>query len=40
MGVTQEEMKDIIRETGGQIHLGPLTSDEVKQDIANARLHI
>ena len=40
MGVSQEEMKDIIRETGGQIHLGPLTLDELKQDVANARLHI
>jgi predicted HTH domain antitoxin len=40
MGVSQEEMKDIIRETGGQIHLGPLTIDELKQDVANARLHI
>jgi predicted HTH domain antitoxin len=40
MGVSREEMKDIIRETGGQIHLGPLTIDELKQDVANARLHI
>ena len=40
MGVSQEEMKDIIRETGGQIHLGPLTIDELKHDVANARLHI
>ena len=39
MGVSQEEMKDIIRK-GGQIHLGPLTIDELKQDVANARLHI
>ena len=40
LGVSQEEMKYIIRETGGQIHLGPLTVDELKQDVANARLHI
>jgi predicted HTH domain antitoxin len=40
MGVSQEEMKDIIRETGGQINLGPLTIDELKHDVANARLHI
>ena len=40
MGVSQEEMKDIIRETGGQINLGPLTIEELKQDVANARLHI
>jgi predicted HTH domain antitoxin len=40
MGVSQEEMKDIIRESGGQIHLGPLTIDELKQDVANARFHI
>jgi predicted HTH domain antitoxin len=40
MGVSQEEMKDIIRETGEQIHLGPLTIDELKQDVTNARLHI
>ncbi|MGA2378524.1 MAG: UPF0175 family protein [Spirochaetia bacterium] len=40
MSVSQEEMKDIIPETGGQIHLGPLTIDELKQDITNALLHI
>ena len=39
LGVSQEEMKDILRETGAQIHLGPLTVDELKQDVANARLH-
>ncbi len=40
LGVSQEEMKDIVRETGAQIHLGPLTVDELKQDVANARLHL
>ena len=40
MGVSQEEMKEIILETGAQIYLGPLTVDEAKQDVANARLHI
>ena len=40
MGVFQEEMKEIILETGGQVHLGPLTTAELKQDVANARLHI
>ena len=39
MGVSQEEMKDIIRETGGQIHLGPQTMEELQQDIENARVH-
>jgi len=40
MGVSQEEMKEIVRETGAQVHLGPLTVDELKQDVENARLHI
>ena len=40
MGVCQEEMKDIIRETGVQIHLGPRAIDELKRDVANARVHI
>jgi len=40
MGVSHEEMKEFILETGGQVHLGPLTTDELKQDVANARLHI
>ncbi len=39
MGVCQEEMKDIIREAGGQIHLGPQTVEELQQDIENARVH-
>ena len=40
MGVCQEEMKDIIRETGGQVHLGPQTIEELQQDIENARVHL
>ncbi len=40
MGVSQEEMKEIILETGGQIHLGPLSAAEANEDAANARLHI
>jgi predicted HTH domain antitoxin len=40
MSVSQEEMKDVIREIAGQIHLGPLTIDELKLDAANARLRI
>ena len=39
MGVSQEEMKEIIRETGDQIHLGPQTIEELQQDIENARVH-
>ena len=40
MGVSQEEMKEIVRETDAQVHLGPLTVDELKQDVENVRLHI
>ncbi len=36
MGVSSEEMKDILSESGAEIHLGPLTMDELYQDIANA----
>jgi predicted HTH domain antitoxin len=36
MGVSHEEMKDILIENGAQIHLGPKTVDEVPQDGANA----
>ncbi|MBA7707578.1 hypothetical protein ES703_116453 [subsurface metagenome] len=39
MGVCQEEMKDIIRETGGQMHLGPQTMEELRQDADDARVH-
>lgn len=37
MGVCQEEMKEIILESGGRIHLGPRSGEELKQDVANAR---
>jgi predicted HTH domain antitoxin len=36
MGVSHEEMKDILIESGAEIHLGPPTGDEVLQDAANA----
>ena len=36
MGVAHEEMKEIIVESGGKIHLGPCTIEELRQDIANA----
>lgn len=36
MGISSEEMKDILSESGVEIHLGPLTIDELYQDIANA----
>ena len=36
MGVSHEEMKDILIESGAQIHLGPKTVDEALQDAANA----
>ncbi|MBN1137861.1 MAG: UPF0175 family protein [Anaerolineae bacterium] len=36
MGVSAEEMKDILREEGAEIHLGPATVDELLQDAANA----
>ena len=39
MGVCYEEMKDIVRESGGKLHLGPRTVEEFKQDLANAGLH-
>ena len=32
LGVSQEEMKDILRETGAEIHLGPATAAEVLTD--------
>lgn len=32
LGVSQEEMKDILREAGAEIHLGPITSAEVLAD--------
>ena len=36
MGVCQEEMKEIIVESGGEIYMGPETLEEIRQDIANA----
>jgi predicted HTH domain antitoxin len=36
LGVSHEEMKDILREEGTEIHLGPRTTDELLQDAAHA----
>jgi len=36
MGVSHEEMKDILAESGAEIHLGPRTVDELLRDAANA----
>lgn len=36
LGVCQEEMKDILRETGAEIHLGPRTVEELLKDAQNA----
>ncbi len=36
LGVSLEEMKDILSESGAEIHLGPRTVDELLQDAANA----
>jgi len=36
MGVSIEETKDIIRENGYQIHLGPSNIEELIEDISNA----
>jgi predicted HTH domain antitoxin len=36
MGVSHEEMKDILVESGAEIHLGPRTSAELVQDSASA----
>jgi predicted HTH domain antitoxin len=36
MGVSHEEMKDILVENGAKIHLGPCTSEELAQDAADA----
>lgn len=36
MGVSHEEMKDILVERGTEIHLGPRTVDELLRDAANA----
>ena len=36
MGFSHEEMKDILQESGAEIHMGPLTVDELLRDTANA----
>ena len=36
LGVSHEEMKDILREDGADIHLGPSTTNELLRDAANA----
>jgi predicted HTH domain antitoxin len=36
LGVSHEEMKDILIEGGAEIHFGPRTVDELRQDIRNA----
>ena len=36
LGISPEEMKDILREAGAEIHLGPTTVNELLQDAANA----
>ena len=36
MGVSYEEMKEIIVESGTELHLGPLTVEELLEDAANA----
>jgi predicted HTH domain antitoxin len=36
LAVSHEEMKDVLIESGAQIHLGPQTIDELLRDAANA----
>ncbi|MCS6843074.1 MAG: UPF0175 family protein [Caldilineales bacterium] len=36
LGVSQEEMKEILREAGAEIHLGPDTVAEAQADASNA----
>lgn len=36
MGVSHEEMKDILIERGAEIHLGPRNVDQVLEDAVNA----
>lgn len=36
LGVSHEEMKDILAESGAEIHLGPRTLDELRQDATRA----
>lgn len=36
LGVSQEEMKEILRDAGAGIHLGPRTREELLDDAGNA----
>lgn len=36
LGVCQEEARDVLREMGVSLHLGPETTEELTTDIANA----
>ena len=36
LGISHEEAKEVIREDGAEIHLGPRTLDELTQDAARA----
>ena len=36
LGVSKEEMRDIVRESGSEIHLGPRTVRELLEDVRNA----
>ncbi len=36
MGVSHEEMKEVIFESGGKIHLGPRNVEEILNDSSNA----
>ena len=36
LGYSHEEMKDVLLENGAEIHMGPLTVDELNRDINNA----
>lgn len=38
LGVCQEEMKDVLREAGVEIHMGPTTAAELRQDADNLEL--
>jgi predicted HTH domain antitoxin len=36
MGISHEEMKEVLYESGAQIQLGPRTVEELTKDTANA----
>jgi len=36
MGVSHEEVKDILVESGAEVHLGPRTPEQVRKDAAHA----